>query len=828
MPLTFPVLINVPEVGNGYPIDGEWEIIVPIARTNEVLNPSFETNTTGYTAGAGSLVRSTTKQYHGVYSGAYTPSAAVNDGFFYGTISTTSGQFRAISCKFFGQANVPYALTFATTAGVDLVKYEFRATGRWQWIWIYYVETSTTTRRIYFRKNGSSDTHVFYVDGVQSEVINTGESVSTYIDGDQQGFLANQFPIPYGWYGTPHASSSFRTVLTRAGGYVIPFKKYSFLLTAVIGLGLATPQNVTTEYAQLDGGYPQYSRKPTSQFSVVGNVSGSTYPELRRNRSGLGQYFDRDAGLPDQTLLLRYRHTDSCGNVLSDTVALPCKYVTGWDGQADNHFAQGISITFETYLPNVTTENLGGTALNIQSSLNNVQGILQRSPSGTWSAMGTGGTSGGASTIVRGLDGKIYAGGDFTQMGGVANTNAIAVWDPVAGSWAAMGTGAAGGTVVYSLSVMPNGDIIAVGNFTSMGGVANTSRIAKWNGSAWSSISSAFVGTEIVTTAVSATGVLYVGGTFSSVGGVAATNVTSYNGSAWVAVGAGIAAGGVFDLLCSGTTIYAAVEASGVYKSTGGNFTSIGATTTEPNSLAMDAAGNLYAAGNFTLIGGISANNIAKYNGVTWSPLGTGLTGGVVARNALFFDAQGLLTVGGTFTTAGGIVVPGRSARWNGASWVFIDVIPDAASPTIRNGFMSPDGTFYLGLNNSAGTATVPGVTTGTNNGTTITYPTITIRGPSSGSSRIYSIYNGTTKKSIFLNLTVNAGETCKLVFQPDALSFVSDFQGNLQSTILPGSNEADFFMAKGANSFSFLSANSTVTAIEQWQLAYTSLDDIP
>jgi hypothetical protein len=70
---------------------------------------------------------------------------------------------------------------------------------------------------------------------------------------------------------------------------VISFKKYGFLLTAMIGLGLAAPVNVGTEYARIDGGYDDYTRKPPRQFTLTGRFQGRTYAELRRNRSGLAQ-----------------------------------------------------------------------------------------------------------------------------------------------------------------------------------------------------------------------------------------------------------------------------------------------------------------------------------------------------------------------------------------------------------------------------------------------------------------------------------------------------------------------------------------------------------
>jgi len=154
-------------------------------------------------------------------------------------------------------------------------------------------------------------------------------------------------------------------------------------------------------------------------------------------------------------------------------------------------------------------------------------------------------------------------------------------------------------------------------------------------------------------------------------------------------------------------------------------------------------------------------------------------------------------------------------------------VIPDAGSPTIRNGLLATTGVFYLGLNNTAGTATAAAVTSVTNPGTAKSYPTLIIKGPSSSTARIYQITNYTTNRAIYLNLTINAGETVKMVFQPDNLSFTSDFQGNIASSILGGSNEADFFLAPGVNSLSFFSASSTVTATINYRPAFASMDDV-
>jgi hypothetical protein len=74
---------------------------------------------------------------------------------------------------------------------------------------------------------------------------------------------------------------------------------------------------------------------------------------------------------------------------------------------------------------------------------------------------------------------------------------------------------------------------------------------------------------------------------------------------------------------------------------------------------------NLYAAGDFTSAGGIPANRIAKWDGTAWSALGAGVNDVV---QALTIDASGAVYAGGSFTTAGGGSA-NRIAKWNGTAW---------------------------------------------------------------------------------------------------------------------------------------------------------------
>ncbi|MBI3123918.1 MAG: carboxypeptidase regulatory-like domain-containing protein, partial [Ignavibacteriales bacterium] len=87
------------------------------------------------------------------------------------------------------------------------------------------------------------------------------------------------------------------------------------------------------------------------------------------------------------------------------------------------------------------------------------------------------------------------------------------------------------------------------------------------------------------------------------------------------------------------------------------------------HALATDGV-NIYAGGNFTAAGGITANNIAKWNGSYWSPLvgSNGVNGVNHAVKALVFTG-GNLYAGGNFTTAGGLNAM-HIAKWDGTNWL--------------------------------------------------------------------------------------------------------------------------------------------------------------
>lgn len=131
---------------------------------------------------------------------------------------------------------------------------------------------------------------------------------------------------------------------------------------------------------------------------------------------------------------------------------------------------------------------------------------------------------------------NLYAGGNFTNIGGVA-ANFFAKWD--GSNWSAGGGGVfsthpyAGG--VSALATIGT-NLYVGGFFTNAGGVA-VNNIAKWDGSNWSALGSGING-QVNALAVSGTN-LYVGGGFTSAGGVAVNGIAQWNGTNWSALGTG-------------------------------------------------------------------------------------------------------------------------------------------------------------------------------------------------------------------------------------------------------------------------------------------------
>jgi hypothetical protein len=316
-----------------------------------------------------------------------------------------------------------------------------------------------------------------------------------------------------------------------------------------------------------------------------------------------------------------------------------------------------------------------------------------------WTPVGTGMNSGGV-LAVRSLlvhdDGSgpaLFAGGQFNNAGGNAATN-IAKWNGTA--WSPVGTGVNG--TVFTMVPYDDGTgtaLFAAGSFTNAGG-GSASRIAKWNGTAWSPLLTGITGSAVVSMCVFDDGTgpaLFLGGNLTVAGGVNCYKIAKWNGTAFSPLLGGIGlpspsspivnALAVFDegtgpalFIAGGFTVAdnsgTAVAAQNIVRWDGAQYSPLGSGLNGTvNALAVynDGDGSyLYAGGNFTLAGGTAATRVARWSGEAWEAVGLGVDQEVRAL-AVVDDGNGpALYAGGMFAYAGGLPAQGV-ARWKNGAW---------------------------------------------------------------------------------------------------------------------------------------------------------------
>lgn len=227
------------------------------------------------------------------------------------------------------------------------------------------------------------------------------------------------------------------------------------------------------------------------------------------------------------------------------------------------------------------------------------------------------------------------------------------------------------------------------GSFARAGGIPAES-IARWNGIAWSAVGSGLSGTvralAVYDDGLGGGAQLYAGGNFIQAAGQPAIRLARWDGWNWSEVGGGVPGVNAWvDALLthddgSGSALFVAgsfgqvgvTAASNVARWDGLSWSTLGSgTNSVVRALAVYDAGRgpeLYAGGEFNLAGGTAANRIARWNGVGWSPLGAGVSGTVLALGVHDDGSGAALIVGGEFQNAGG--APARGiASWRGSGW---------------------------------------------------------------------------------------------------------------------------------------------------------------
>ncbi len=297
--------------------------------------------------------------------------------------------------------------------------------------------------------------------------------------------------------------------------------------------------------------------------------------------------------------------------------------------------------------------------------------LARLNPDGTLDAAFNPNANGQVSSITVQGDGKILAGGNFTNIGGQTR-NYIARLDATTGAADSFNPNANG--TIYSIAIQADGKILAGGMFTSIGGEPRN-HIARLDATAGLADSfnpnanngaSRYVGSIVV----QADGKILAGGSFTSIGGAQRNSIARLDAATGMADS--------FDPNATGDVNSIAVQADGKILA-GGSFTSIGgalrnsiarldaaagmADSFDPNansyvrSIAVQADGNVLIGGNFSgsnSIGGQTRNFIARVDATTG--LADSFDPNANATvNSIAVQTDGKILAGGAFNGASGL-----------------------------------------------------------------------------------------------------------------------------------------------------------------------------
>jgi sugar lactone lactonase YvrE len=215
---------------------------------------------------------------------------------------------------------------------------------------------------------------------------------------------------------------------------------------------------------------------------------------------------------------------------------------------------------------------------------------------------------------------NLYAGGKFTNISSSARLNiaklnsisgaADANFNPGAGAW------------VYSMALDTSGSLYVGGLFTMINSLTrpHLAKINASNGVIDGTFNVNGADATVYSIALDGSGSLYAGGMFGNIGGqlrngLAKVDTTSGN------------ADPAFNAQAAGSTITA---------------------------LALDGGGNIYAAGTFSSIGGISRSDIARLNAATGAGDAAFTPNSDNSVNTLVTDGSGDVFAGGNFGALGG------------------------------------------------------------------------------------------------------------------------------------------------------------------------------
>ena len=772
---------------------GYWKVTIPYGSYNYVKNPIAMGSANYASIGAGiTITLDTARSYLG-YRNFKVIGSNDNTGISL-TLQALAAVGHYVTVRHYGV--IPNAWDWSVDGANFYTPALLFIEGDW-YVYGYYFAFGECSGSVALRiqKNGAA-AFTWQIGHVQVEPKLTP---TTPITGDIKGFTPNG----YKWLGTPNASASLRYSFERSGGDIVDLEDtYGFRVLYGVGSGMPPIQHNVQNTALLPGSMYQGHKVLPRVLDLVSGVEANQTLATLTARKNFENAVKPDKVYPEQPVVIRYMIN------ANKPIEIHGIYDSGMEFTMSSGRVDKPVPRFIAYDPFWYETHTEGKELSRWQLISNCNYVCKKIE-GVWSNISAN-FNGNVFALALGKDNCIYMAGGFTTAAGLPSTG-IVKWDPVALALSSMGNISGGAVQAFCLFVAANGDIYMGGNFTLAGGVANTVYIAKWTGAAWTALSTGL--SSWVNTVVQGNdGTIYVGGNFLNAGGDAdADYIAKWTGAAFAHVGAAA--------VTNGTVLAMAVAPNGDIYATGG-FTTIGGvacahiarfdgTTWYPlgtgltgggatgYGITIAANGNVYVVGDFTTAGGVACANIAVWNGSTFKPLGTGLNGvGYWVR----FDKYGNLFCGGVFTSAGGVALADRMAVWNSSVWNHLDINLNGAP--IVYAILPVDDDLYLGFTTSGDAYS--SVTTNVsvaNTGSHSTYPRIGINRANDGTSCLIKyIKNETTRQAIRLNYDLQKGETLILDLTPGEKSVISSQFGKVFRAILRGSDFGSFALQPGTN----------------------------
>jgi len=351
-----------------------------------------------------------------------------------------------------------------------------------------------------------------------------------------------------------------------------------------------------------------------------------------------------------------------------------------WDGESWSAFEGGVLGTVYSLLVHSNGDLVVGGYFSTAGST--AARSVARFDGTTWHAYGAGleglpiPDSGLVKCLAEMPNGDIVAGGNFTKSNGLP-INYVGRWNGTA--WVNMFGGVTGQFLTHAISVnalaVHNGSLIAAGAFGVIGGTT-TNNIARWNGTTWSSMNG--VNGPVAALTIASNGDLIAGGSFNTAGGsVAVTGTARWNGAQWKAVGAGP----IWNVTCllplpNGNIVAAGAGSNGVMEWNGTSWNQLGLEFGSPQgnnyrvtALALLGSGDVIAGGSFLTAGDQGAANVARWDGSTWNAIGAGLNDTV---QCVWRRGNGEVIAGGRFRWVGATKAS-TIAKWSASGWKSLD-----------------------------------------------------------------------------------------------------------------------------------------------------------